>query len=81
MIYQEKNYFYNQNASQSQSNQFNPNQFQLKIIDNTPQRISIINQSLIRSNNEANIRRSTLMGNSTNKYPNKYQIRNSFVSQ
>jgi hypothetical protein len=81
MIYQEKNYFYNQNASQSQLNQFKPNQFQLKIIDNTPQRISIINQPLIRGNNEANIRRSTLMGNSTNKYPNKYQIRNSFVSQ
>ena len=81
MTYQEKNYFYNQNASQSQSNQFHPNQFQLKIIDNTPQRISIINQPLIKYNNEINIRRSTLMSNSRNKYPDGYQIRNSFVTQ
>ena len=81
MTYQEKNYFYNQNASQSQSNQLRPNQFQLKMVDNTPQRISIINQPLIKYNNEANIRRSTLMSNSRNKYPDEYQIRNSFVTQ
>ena len=53
MIYQEKNYSYNQNR-----NQLKVNPFQLKIIDNSYYRISLMNQALLRKNNEINIRRS-----------------------
>lgn len=40
------------------------------MVGNTSQRISVINQPLMKNDNEINIRRSTLMSNPTNKYSN-----------